>query len=164
MAGGLRGQVPSNLRICWQSLATLGLGQVAGRGADRDKPICARAVSASYYALFHTLARCVADELVGRTLAHRSQPAWRQVYRSLEHGFARSQCNRPELTRFPQAIQEFGQLFVNCSGIDIRRITIPRRIFPAPKCCNLPMKLKKGFGYSTEHRVRTERHSLSTCF
>ncbi len=41
MAGGLRGQVPSNLRICWQSLATLGLGQVAGRGADRDKPICA---------------------------------------------------------------------------------------------------------------------------
>ena len=41
MAGGLRGQVPSNLRICWQSLANLGLGQLAVREADRDRPNCA---------------------------------------------------------------------------------------------------------------------------
>lgn len=94
-------------------------GQLAsgavGSGVGRPRQVeLRRAVSATYYALFHTLARCCADTLVGATRARRSQQAWRQTYRALEHGFARNQCaNRLMLSRFPPQIQDFGELFVN---------------------------------------------------
>ena len=55
-----------------------------------------RAVSTAYYALFHTLAQTCADHLIGTGL-RRNNPAWSQVYRSLEHGFGRSSyelCNQ----------------------------------------------------------------------
>ena len=87
-------------------------------GAIRDgrgRPVQAelrRAVSTAYYAMFHALALCCANMLVGTTRARRSQQAWRQVYRALEHGYARNQCsNRGMLSRFPQQIQDFGELF-----------------------------------------------------
>ena len=87
-----------------------------GVGGGRGRPVQAelrRAVSATYYALFHTLSLCCANMLVGRTPGSRSQPAWRQVYRALEHGYAKQQCsNQKMLSKFPQQIQEFGRLFV----------------------------------------------------
>ena len=43
-----------------------------------------RAVSTSYYAAFHALAQDCADRLVGTT-RQRSEPAWRQAYRALDH-------------------------------------------------------------------------------
>jgi hypothetical protein len=51
-----------------------------------------RAVSGAYYALFHELAGTGADLLVGTAGANRSEPAWRQVYRALNHGDAKSRC------------------------------------------------------------------------
>lgn len=45
-----------------------------------------RAVSTAYYAVFHSLAELCGRELVG---AWRPWPAFRHVYRSLEHGQAR---------------------------------------------------------------------------
>lgn len=72
-----------------------------------------RAVSAVYYALFHCLARNCADTLVGGYGADRSKPAWRQVYRSLEHGFAKNACSDKQiLNKFPQKIQNFAITFV----------------------------------------------------
>ncbi|RMD87003.1 MAG: hypothetical protein D6807_08685 [Alphaproteobacteria bacterium] len=72
-----------------------------------------RAVSSAYYALFHCLARCCADTLVGGYGADRSRHAWRQVYRALEHGFAKNACTaRKFIKKFPQEIQDFAGTFV----------------------------------------------------
>lgn len=50
-----------------------------------------RAVSTAYYALFHVLAREVADLLVG-VGQNRPDRAWAQVYRALQHGEAKNAC------------------------------------------------------------------------
>ena len=75
-----------------------------------------RAVSAAYYALFHTLANSCADLLVGTKAANRSDQAWRQAYRSIDHGHVKRQCTerRPKrvLRRFPADIQDFAAHFV----------------------------------------------------
>ena len=81
------------------------------RGRPRQTDLC-RAISAAYYAMFHTLARCGADLLAGATRADRSQPAWEQTYRALEHGHARNQCrNQSVVSRFPLDIQDFAEHF-----------------------------------------------------
>ena len=71
-----------------------------------------RAVSTTYYALFHCIAACCADMLVGGAGARRSQPAWRQAYRALDHGIARNRCRSGEMRRFPSEIRDFAALFV----------------------------------------------------
>jgi uncharacterized protein (UPF0332 family) len=50
-----------------------------------------RAVSTAYYALFHAIAKDAADLLVG-VGAERSDKAWEQIYRSLQHGEAKNAC------------------------------------------------------------------------
>lgn len=83
-----------------------------GRGRPRQAWL-RRAVSAAYYALFHTMARCGADMLAGSTPANRSQSAWRQAYRALEHGHARNQCsNKTVMEKFSKEIQRLGRTFV----------------------------------------------------
>jgi uncharacterized protein (UPF0332 family) len=70
--------------------------------ASRQRPRQAdlrRAVSTAYYALFHTLAQDAADLLVG-VGAVRSGPAWVQVYRALDHGFARNACREAKNAGF----------------------------------------------------------------
>ncbi len=55
---------------------------------------------------------CGADLIAGATRAGRSEPAWEQTYRALEHGHAMNQCrNRSIMRRFPQDIQQFGNHF-----------------------------------------------------
>lgn len=84
----------------------------SGRGRPRQTDLC-QAVSAAYYAMFHTLAQCCADLLAGSTPAARNNPAWRQTYRALEHGLARQQCsNQATMRRFPPEIRKFGEVFV----------------------------------------------------
>ena len=83
------------------------------RGRPRQADLC-RAVSTAYYALFHTLAGCGADLIAGATRRSRSQPAWEQTYRALEHGHARQQCrNTSVMARFPQVVQDFAAWFVD---------------------------------------------------
>ena len=72
-----------------------------------------RAVSSAYYAMFHCLAQDCADLFIGGAGADRSKPAWRQVYRALEHGAARSQCqNSAVISRFPKPVEDFAVAFV----------------------------------------------------
>ena len=98
------------LRIARQ-LASGELG--SGRGRPRQAEL-RRAISTAYYAMFHALARCAADMLVGATPSRRSQSAWRQTYRALEHGHARNQCsNATMMSEFPDGIRQFGIVFVN---------------------------------------------------
>jgi hypothetical protein len=62
--------------------------------------------------MFHLLARCAADLLVGGSGATRSSPAWQQVYRALDHTTVKVACRNQKLTRFPQEIQDFANTFV----------------------------------------------------
>ena len=85
----------------------------SGRGRPRQANLC-RAVSTAYYAMSHCLAACCADTLVGGVGADRSEPAWRQAYRALEHGTARQRCGRPAIVgRFPTEIRQFASKFVD---------------------------------------------------
>ncbi len=73
-----------------------------------------RAVSTAYYAMFHCLAKCCADSLVGSRSADRSKSAWRQAYRALEHGFAKNSCkNQDVVKKFPKDIEDFANTFVS---------------------------------------------------
>lgn len=63
--------------------------------------------------MFHTLAWSAADLLVGGANANRSEPAWHQVYRALQHGEAYNACKtRTIVSRFPPEIQDFANQFV----------------------------------------------------
>ena len=102
--------IPEDLIAVARGLAR---GFVGGaRGRPRQTDLC-RATSAAYYAMFHTLARCCADTLVGATPAIRNGPAWTQTYRALEHGYAKNQCVRPAINRFPPEIREFAKAFAD---------------------------------------------------
>jgi hypothetical protein len=81
------------------------------RGRPRQTNL-RRAVSTTYYALFHCMAICCADMLVGGVGANRSAPAWRQAYRALQHTTARQRCAQPTIKRFPNDIQDFAIEFV----------------------------------------------------
>ena len=70
-----------------------------------------RAVSTAYYATFHALARLCADLIIG-VGADRSRPAWRQVYRALDHGFARNACSQAGNLGFLADVQDFANSFV----------------------------------------------------
>ena len=72
-----------------------------------------RAVSTTYYALFHCLAACCADTLVGGAGSDRSEQAWRQTYRALQHGPARERCAHRNIEWFPNEIQDLANVFVN---------------------------------------------------
>ena len=75
----------------------------------RRADLC-RAVSTTYYALFHCLARTCADRLAGRAGMVGSRPMWRRVYRAPEHGQARARCkNMP--SSFPDSVRQFGRMF-----------------------------------------------------
>ncbi len=93
-----------------RALASGGLG--SGRGRPRQAEL-RRAVSLTYYAMFHSLAKQSADMLVGATRGRRSQRAWLQAYRALDHRLIASQCRRPIISRFPDEIRRFGKAFIN---------------------------------------------------
>lgn len=83
--------------------------------AQRGKPSQAnlrRAVSTAYYAMFHCLAKSCADLLVGGANAGRSKPAWRQVYRALDHKPCAASCKYNIIKKFPKPIEDFANTFV----------------------------------------------------
>lgn len=49
--------------------------------------------------------------MVGGASADRSKHAWRQVYRSLNHGPAKNACNSGKLREFPSEVFDFGMNF-----------------------------------------------------
>lgn len=71
-----------------------------------------RAVSTAYYALFHCLAACCADTVVGGIGSNRNMRAWYRTYRALEHGIVRNRCLHRDTANFPDAIRAFANAFV----------------------------------------------------
>lgn len=92
------------------------LADAGGRGRPRETNL-RRAVSTAYYALFHCLAQCCADTLVGGAGSDRSQPAWNQTYRALQHRTARQRCERQLIRRFPDEIRHFARQFAELQGM-----------------------------------------------
>jgi hypothetical protein len=85
----------------------------SSKGRPRQSNLL-RATSTTYYALFHALARSCADLLVGTVGSRRSGPAWQQVYRALDHGFARGACkNSVVMSKFPREVQDFADMFIS---------------------------------------------------
>lgn len=50
--------------------------------------------------------------LIGGNNVPRSLEAWRQTYRALEHKTAKNRCSEDFVSRFPQAIRDFANVFV----------------------------------------------------
>jgi hypothetical protein len=71
-----------------------------------------RSISTSYYALFHAVARSNADRIVG-TGQGRSDRAWTQAYRALEHGNAKAACQQLGSLGFPAGLVRVGRTFVS---------------------------------------------------
>lgn len=70
-----------------------------------------RAVATAYYAVFHALAKCCADQLVGSS---RPWEAYTPVYRMLDHSTARRVFERARRgTDESHAIAKIGLIFVN---------------------------------------------------
>ena len=67
-------------------------------------------MSTTYYALFHALAQCCADELIGRTQC--STESWVRVYRALNHRQAAEACKGSELSSLSIEVRNFAQLFL----------------------------------------------------
>ena len=62
--------------------------------------------------MFHAMCGNAADCLIGHTRARRSEPAWVQVYRAVEHGEAKKRCRTSDkIAQFPKAIENFAALF-----------------------------------------------------
>lgn len=72
-------------------------------------------MSTIYYAVFHCMANNCANMLVGSAgAASRSEAAWIQVYRALNHGSAKRRCQNTKLmNKFPPEIQDLASLFVD---------------------------------------------------
>lgn len=87
------------------------LTESLGRGQPRQSDL-KRAVSTAYYALFHALCRICADGFIGTKTADRSNPAWQQTYRSVEHGLAKNRCSENKIGEFPAEIRNFAEEFV----------------------------------------------------
>ena len=104
---------PDDLLTIAESLASGSIGPQRGRPRQAE---LRRAISAAYYALFHTLASNCADLLVGSRSSTRTKQAWRQLYRALDHGQVKKRCTesraRQVLRMFPQEIQDFADQFV----------------------------------------------------
>ncbi len=70
-----------------------------------------RTISTAYYAVFHSLARMIADLIVGSKVKDRDE-AWHQAYRALEHGKAKNaRLNQEAMLKFPSEIREFADTF-----------------------------------------------------
>ena len=87
----------------------------AKRGRPRQTNL-RRAVSTTYYALFHCLTACCADALAGRAGSSSGAEAWRQAYRALDHGQARGRCERAAERNFPPGILRFATHFTDMQG------------------------------------------------
>jgi len=75
-----------------------------------------RAVSTAYYAMFHALAENNANCFISKINSDgKAERAWRQTYRALEHGLAKSACEQctGKKSEFPAVIKQFSLYFVS---------------------------------------------------
>ena len=69
-----------------------------------------RAISTTYYALFHCLASTCADRLASSAGTVGNRPMWRRVYRAPDHRQAKARCESVP-SSFPDSVRQFGRTF-----------------------------------------------------
>ena len=76
-----------------------------------------RALSTAYFALFHAICHVVADQWIGENDAARSNDAWRQAFRTPEHGKIRREfINQEKYAFFPKNYGFSPKYFWICSA------------------------------------------------
>lgn len=88
-----------------------------------------RAVSASYYAVFHALCRSNADALVGKGAA-RPTRAWMQTYRALDHAQQRADVKKQGQGVFLCRSKHLRIPSLACRSIGIAQITTQIKTLP----------------------------------
>lgn len=83
----------------------------SGEGSPTQTSI-RKSISCTYYAIFHGLACELANSLIGAPVAGRSNKAWVEVYRGLDHGTCQAACKKAVKISFPEAVQDFAHIFV----------------------------------------------------
>ncbi|MCY4308314.1 MAG: hypothetical protein OXC57_08595 [Rhodobacteraceae bacterium] len=69
--------------------------------------------------------------------ADRSENAWNQVYRSVDHAFAKKQCkNQEAMASFPAGIKRFANYFVNLQDMRHQADYDPTRSFDRQEVIN----------------------------
>ncbi len=80
------------------------------RGAPRQTDL-RRAVSNSYYALFHTFTATAADTFIGKS--YYNEKRYTDVYRALNHGFAKEKCKKyAAQSKTGDALEKIASAFV----------------------------------------------------
>lgn len=80
--------------VDWRNLIRAGEDLLNPPGGRPTEEHIRRAVSNSYYALFHALAASNANVLVGTPQGAVDEKAWTRVYRGLDHGRARRELQQ----------------------------------------------------------------------
>ena len=75
-----------------------------GVGRPRQADI-RRAISASYYGLFHAVVSAAADLVIGQN--NRAQPRYGLVYRSIDHQRLRELCNDAQKQALPERYRRY---------------------------------------------------------
>ena len=102
------------LKFDWYDLVAAARDSLPSAPGRPREATLRRALSTGYYALFHCLAATAADLLVGGPGANRSESAWRQAYRAIDHAQVRERCRRSgEINKFPKEIRKFAETFVD---------------------------------------------------
>lgn len=101
----------------------------------RSPVIKRRAVSTAYYAVFHALARCCADELLGK--AEQSSGEYERVYRALDHGPLRSAFATPPLKDSPALSEIGGYVLILQSARHRADYFPPSKLFTQAQCDEL---------------------------
>lgn len=107
----------SHARLLEQAKKLIGTGQ--GKPNQTD---LRRAVSSSYYAVFHRLLAAVSDHLVGATAQTKKRPEYRLVYRALDHRSMREACASltkrplPPMVRQATGRANFGPEILKCAA------------------------------------------------
>ena len=89
-----------------------------------------KAISCAYYALFHALCNCVADQWTGLSEELRGNDAWVQAYRLLEHRKIKAACIKICNSKiFPQELKTVAQVFLIILSMRHRADYDPRSFF-----------------------------------
>lgn len=88
-------------------------GRLARAGSSKPRQAdLRRSVSTAYYALFHAMAKTIADTVAGTAKAARSDQVWALAYRGIQHGEARAVCEILRKQAIPSGIRDCADAFV----------------------------------------------------
>ena len=89
-----------------------------------------KAISCAYYALFHALCNCVAEQWIGFDEELRGSDAWVLAYRLLEHGKIKAACIKISNSKIiPQELKTVAQVFLIVQSMRHRADYDPRSRF-----------------------------------